>query len=317
MAGDSARRASGHAAAAGPGVCGLTLWGTAARRVLTAPEGATVIAVFERSLYLENGRGLACLGPPAIGPGPLNAVCADATDWAALGVTAGVRARRDGDIVRLGAGPAFSIAGAVRWYPPAPPESWDAGTIARNLEALAAAARLGAPAAGFGRLIPDLACGAGAPTGGGEADPFFAAGRIGAAALVTWLADALGAGRRVPPNAAEGLIGLGPGLTPAGDDLVGGAMVALGAVAKPVLGRLARWALPLARRRTGKISAAHLAAAAAGEGAEALHRAIAALTRPGAPGLGAALTAIGGIGHSSGWDALTGVAAVLGVLARR
>src|SRR5260370_20908868 len=66
--------------------------------------------------------------------------------------------------------------------------------------------------------------------------------------------------------------------------------------------RLAAWALPLAAQRTGAISAAHLACAAAGEGSLALHDLIAALLTPYAPGLAEAVAALAAIGHSSRWD---------------
>lgn len=103
--------------------------------------------------------------------------------------------------------------------------------------------------------------------------------------------------------AAEGLIGLGPGLTPSGDDYLGGVMVALqlrrrGAQAAS----LWRWLEPRLKARTSELSAAHLAAAAAGEAHEALHEVL----------NGAPPERLDGVGHCSGWDAFAGAMAVLG-----
>ena len=108
---------------------------------------------------------------------------------------------------------------------------------------------------------------------------------------------------------AQGLIGLGPGLTPSGDDYLGGVLVALDQFGrKPQAQSLWRWLQPRLSR-TSDISAAHLAAAAAGEGHEALHCCIEALCTltPDWPG---ALGALGAVGHCSGWDSLAGVVAV-------
>ncbi len=96
------------------------------------------------------------------------------------------------------------------------------------------------------------------------------------------------------------LIGLGPGLTPAGDDFVGGAMIALRAFGNGQLAdRIAAWALPLATERTNRISRAHLECAAAGEGHEALHDLLCFFDEP-------SLQRLARVGHTSGLDAAAG-----------
>ena len=103
--------------------------------------------------------------------------------------------------------------------------------------------------------------------------------------------------------AAEGLIGLGPGLTPSGDDYLGGVLVALQLRGRGVhAASLWRWLEPRLAARTSPLSAAHLAAAAAGEAHEALHEVL----NGGAP------ERLDGVGHCSGWDAFAGAMAVLG-----
>lgn len=101
----------------------------------------------------------------------------------------------------------------------------------------------------------------------------------------------------------ESIIGLGPGLTPSGDDYLGGALIALRALGRARQAEsLWRWLEPRLASRTSAISAAHLAAAAAGQGHEALHQVLNGLP---------ALQQLDAVGHCSGWDALAGAVAVL------
>lgn len=116
-------------------------------------------------------------------------------------------------------------------------------------------------------------------------------------ALERWLVgNALG-------NEAEQLIGLGPGLTPSGDDYLGGMLVALRLTGRGMQAEgLWRWLQPRLKERTSAISAAHLAAAAAGEAHEALHDVLNGQLD---------LEKLDAVGHCSGWDALAGAVAVL------
>jgi hypothetical protein len=123
-----------------------------------------------------------------------------------------------------------------------------------------------------------------------------------AQAFLAWIA---GTGK--PDNS---LIGLGPGLTPAGDDFVGGAMIALRAFGHADLAdRIAAWALPLARTNTNRISRVHLECAAQGEGHEALHAYLGSFEKKH-------MEALGRIGHSSGLDAAAGALLALELLWR-
>ena len=105
------------------------------------------------------------------------------------------------------------------------------------------------------------------------------------------------------PDEAEGLIGLGPGLTPSGDDYLGGMLVALRLTGRTMQAEgLWRWLQPRLRDRTSAISAAHLTAAAAGQAHEALHQVLNGELE---------LDRLDAVGHTSGWDALAGACAVL------
>jgi hypothetical protein len=117
-------------------------------------------------------------------------------------------------------------------------------------------------------------------------------------ALDDWLRHGLAL-----PDPAAALIGLGPGLTPSGDDYFGGMLVALRALARHAQAdALWRWLQPQLVAGTSAISAAHLEAAAAGEAHEIVHEVLLDPRRA---------QKLDGIGHCSGWDALAGAAAVL------
>jgi hypothetical protein len=109
----------------------------------------------------------------------------------------------------------------------------------------------------------------------------------------------------------ERLIGLGPGLTPSGDDYLGGVLVSL-----RLLGRQAqaealwRWLAPRLIERTSAISAAHLAAAASGQAHEALDACLNAISSIDRVSWDEHLEQLDAVGHCSGWDGLAGAVAV-------
>jgi hypothetical protein len=296
-----------------------TLIGNTARRALVSGASGRVFAVFRRSFYIEIDHGsLVCLGPHGMGAGPLNVLCDlhDQIDWQSRGLCVGVSMRVAGSVLRVGNEIEISLGDAEDWRPVAPPSDW-ARCLPVNLAALADMVSARSPTEGLGCIIPNLIRGVGIETRG---NALLRAAAPGVMALCDWLDTALAAGAGSRYDLADevsGLIGLGPGLTPSGDDFLGGAMVALHAFGRLEIAKsLAGWALPRAESGTGAISRAHLACAAEGEGASALHDTMASLATDGAIGLDDALVAIDAIGHCSGWDALTGAVAVGAALAR-
>jgi hypothetical protein len=116
--------------------------------------------------------------------------------------------------------------------------------------------------------------------------------------------------RSLHEQAPVDLLGLGPGLTPSGDDLLCGALVALHAIRKVDASRdLAAAIGRAAPSATSPLSRAFLQAAAEGHGYEALHTMILALLENRI--FACDLKALSRIGHTSGWDALAGAAIVL------
>jgi hypothetical protein len=270
-----------------------------------------VLARFERSLYLRTSRGeLVCLGFVEIGAGPLNVQCdpGAAPPWHALGIERGAAGRVEGSILLLGR-VRIELGDAICWSPP--PLSGVPWTerLPAGLALIDETARSEAPADGLAPLLDEVS---GRPSRVDSA--LLRAARPGVRCLCERPGSALDcrrgrAGSAADPCAAiRGLVGLGPGLTPSGDDVLAGTLVALrafGAGARAdALGRLA---LDAAREGTGPISRAHLECAAVGEGAEALHGVLSGLAAGTPAGLREAIRGLVRIGHTSGWDALLGL----------
>ena len=110
-------------------------------------------------------------------------------------------------------------------------------------------------------------------------------------------------------EAIAGLLGLGPGLTPSGDDFLIGALAMLDALGeRKIHAALARAVTALAPALTSPLSASFLRAAAGGHVGENLCSAIALVLLGD---VGAAVAAARRIGHASGWDMLAGAAITL------
>ena len=114
------------------------------------------------------------------------------------------------------------------------------------------------------------------------------------------------------PVMAHRLVGLGPGLTPSGDDFWCGVMIALHALGHfEISEKISGVILNQAENRTNKISRAHLECAARGQGAKPLHETISAMGMADKARLSSALRALDRLGHTSGWDSLAGVVCVV------
>ena len=251
--------------------------GRDAEAALSGGGQLAVIAAFARSFYVRDGVGrLACIGGRGLGDGPLNALYSHPLAIPPTGT--------------MLEGARFDLSRLVRWQP-SPAGPWRRDGLRARLAAIAAAGSRGLASA-----IPAIL---GQPFD--SSDPFIAASVGPLLALRDWT------GGPPPPELAQ-LIGLGPGLTPAGDDALGGAAIALRATGRTAQAdRLAVWLEAAAPLATGEIAWAHLRAALRGEGSAALHAALDALAQGEMPDL----AAIDAIGHSSGWDALAGSVAVL------
>src|SRR4029079_8289987 len=114
------------------------------------------------------------------------------------------------------------------------------------------------------------------------------------------------------------LLGLGPGLTPSGDDLLGGALIALRFLQLDQLWA-ELWAIIASQMdaRTHPISRAHLRAAAEGHCAPSLTAFLRAVTTRNIANLLDAIQGVTKLGHTSGWDILAGMVVVLRSFSRK
>lgn len=258
--------------------------GRFAREALASGPGE-VCAVFRRSLYLRFAGGrYACLGDASLGRGPLNARIS------------GRRALGPHDV---GQWMSVSLAGAKLWRPPPLRARAGRGALAGKLAALERAAARQAAREGLGGMIA------------GASSPLIEQARPAIDAFDHWLANT---GAPIP-GLARSLIGLGPGLTPSGDDFLVGLMVGLRATGnRTAAGAVWKWLEPQTATLTSAISGAHLAAAARGEAHEALHACVEALfgagSARGGPRWQHLLLRLDAVGHCSGRDGLAGVVAV-------
>lgn len=267
-----------------------------------------VSAVFNNSFYLESAGHYACIGNLALPAGPLN-VAIEAPgnmDWRAAGLRNHAAWRVSVDTLYLGDRFAIPFGETEIWRPPPIPADWRAGDLRRGRAECLRRAAHRTPVAGLARLVIR------APRR--PPDPVME--KIAAAPVAdlrAWLASAFRDPHAAPCPPSDGigrLVGMGPGLTPSGDDFLAGVLIALSGFGAPAK-RQRLWdaVQPLARDAGNPISMAHLAAAARGLGGAALHDLLAALVRADAAAIAAGIDALDGIGHTSGWDALAGLMA--------
>jgi hypothetical protein len=245
-----------------------------------------VVAALSRSLYLDVGGELVWLGPR------------DATLHGRAIVADEVPALDAGDRVET----SFDLRAAREWRPAPAPTPLASDGARHQARRLAGALARGGRPEGFGALL----------AGGRPAFPLDRAAADARRFLDACAGDDAAGG----PVLAGPLLGLGPGLTPAGDDLVGGAFFA-----KVLVGEAApRWregaaaVRALARGRTHPISAMLLGDLVGGEGHAPLHDVLGALVHADAQAADRAAARLVRIGHSSGWDMLAGVLGALGAL---
>lgn len=280
--------------------------GAIAAELLDAGGEIEVLAAFERSVYLLCQHGIVCIGVPAIGRGPINVLVPDKGQWSggrAFGLHEGIKGvagRR-----QLSIGPDLLIAtqGAPIWT--APPFAIDppADALSRGLAKVRALMRGLVPTDGVSALLFD-------PAGKAARTPTAKAAAPQIDVLTRALPDAIARGEwsEDAQRSALLLLGLGPGLTPSGDDFLGGLMLALTACAKTAL-RDALWETlaPELDDLTVPVSAMHLSAAADGMGAEVVHDLINAMRAGDDPGLAGLLGTVLALGATSGADTIAGI----------
>jgi hypothetical protein len=266
-----------------------------------------VEAVFRSSFYVRFCDGWACIGNDALGRGPLNVPCRGTPqDWRSVvrpGSPASVRCgelRVSGHVIAFHDAPVWT---------PGPGSASTCTSWADGLDLLSRALPAKLPEGGLAALVRQQA------VAGTLVEK---AAWPAAQALARWAALPHEDGTEPPFKAVCALLGLGPGLTPSGDDFLAGFMVALRAVGQ--VGRSSALSQVISENvgLTSPLSAAHLRAAARCGLSEDLDDLLAAILA----GDGAAIEAnVHGLlrasPHHSPWDVLAGITAALRGLVQR
>jgi hypothetical protein len=261
------------------------------------PWQGHVAAVFQRSLLLgAPGGRLVHLhtGPQLVSPFSLRLESTWARVLQAVPLSHGASVRLMGTVIDIAGRVRIELDGAAYYRAPKPPTgAIDAGAVQVALDALTRHER----------------------PGGFEGVP-------GVQTLVTSMQQAVTAGGvELIEAGARGLIGLGPGLTPSGDDFLVGCLRGLWlmspdeAATRDMFARLGARLLPDLKARTTQVGAEFIRYALEGSFAEVLDRAAEALLAPAHPPL---VTAAAGHllaqGDTSGGDTMRGLMACVDAL---
>ena len=280
-------------------------YGQSAHDVLSHQHG-DIYAVFNESIYLRGGDSLCCLGIASLVNGPIN-IRTSLKNLSALGV--GDQWGFQNNSLTLGQFCLCDTGNATLWRPPPKPALFNSGGYHRCIRELEAA------------LL---------------ADHRNDKGHTGATHTLTQqrldhyqllLARSLLSSVNVDyyaiPADLIGLLGCGDGLTPAGDDILLGALITAIHFEQPRLYKpLTKWLMRHATERTNQISSAHLMNATQGQAIETVHTLLNALThhinnpdsatkRPSTESLQKAIRDLLHHGQSSGYYTIAGVLQVL------
>lgn len=282
---------------------------TVPRRIAHAGIDALhVQSVYRSVVNISTADGLLTVASPETGGLP-NGIVADlGPDWRAIDLQPGMVVHASDANIRVpDAGLDIKLDAARRWSPRFQSSAEVADVVTarwrRRTGATRTIARARASATGFGSLL--------------QADmPHDPVGILDVARpIVAGLIVALETGdRSAAAKVATGLIGLGPGLTPSGDDVLVGIEAALHALDRPSAGFLAL-AMGDVEQRTTALAATLLRHAAAGEFAERLHTLLAALLGSDDETIATAIDRAAAWGATSGMDCLLGVLIGLDVAA--
>jgi len=283
----------------------VQLSGCIASRTLKESTNGRVAAVFRSSFYVETDAGFVCIGNESLEPSPLSLVtkAPAGTDWSASGLRRNAKIHLSREAISVGNRFLFLLCGAVGWSPAPIPKSWNIIDLERGLNSFRDASLSHLPEEGLGRFLM--------PGFSPEADEAVSrTAQIPIAKAQRWLVAAMWCPNKGGQDLrwVYPLIGLGPGLTPSGDDFIGGVMIALHSLGEAgACERLWVQAHRCAKQASNPISRVHLCAASQGQAGAGVHRALAAIMEGQEQAICESLAGIGRIGHTSGWDAMAGV----------
>ncbi len=266
-------------------------------------------AIFSSVFYLSLETGLLCVTRADVDPGPFSVMTSAPrhTDFRTFGLAVNQMAQLEDRRIVVSGWLEVDLSAAEQWSPDPCPEFPDPLLIARGLGRLRQCLPSDIIGTGLGGYLVEGYCAEDGDRVGLAAKAPILAAREFVAMVVS--------GKQSHCEWAKRLIGLGPGLTPSGDDFLGGLLIALHVLGAHDAARSLWTAIRAdARAATNPISFAFLSAAAKGRGGASLHTTIAAIMTGDDPTAG--LARLMRLGHSSGWDALVGVATVLEAFTR-
>jgi hypothetical protein len=283
--------------------------GCVATGALKCRHSGRVSAVFDTSFYVELETGMVCIGTGNVGASPLNLVTTapETINWPDSGLRLNAKVGIDKERIRIGNQFSFLTKNAVEWSPGSAPTKWSREGLATGVAALRAVCGGFVPEEGLGGFILP------------ERRPFKRQSICGmaetpVAGLCRWLEVSLREFDQLilkDLRWVHPLSGLGPGLTPSGDDFLGGMMIALRYLKHEKLSNhLWRPVRQCAIDTGNSISLAHLTAASQGLGHGAIHTSLAAILVGDRKRIAASASAIDSVGHTSGWDILAGATTV-------
>lgn len=280
-------------------------------------ETGYVHSVFNQVINLAfPGRGLVSVSTSAISNSPTNIVTnlKDHCGWPELGINAGTEVVTTGKLLCLGP-VSVDLSTASLWIPsikhrlaPLPTQE-----IARNILRLGSCADRYLKPHGLSPLLPylnELLAGSCPPAV--HYDPFLRTAATGIACLITSIKSG---DLSVLCQQSKQLIGLGPGLTPSGDDLLAGLMAGMAFTEKaasltppPVPVELINDAIvSQSEGRTNDISRQLLEFSARGEVTETMEAVILAVLQGPEDQLEQSAVRLLNVGASSGADQLLGI----------
>ena len=280
--------------------------GPMARSTLDEAMSGEVCAVFARTFYVRTECGLLCVGAGDMYDGPLTLVtnAPETTNWQASGVRVRQHVVLRSRDIAVGLGLVIAWGEVTEWMPPRAP-AIDAGMTSKGIARLRAKVVDRLPMSGLAEFVVASNLNIGSSLAVVAEGPVR---RIRAALSVAL------SGRRLfqpAPSDVAALVGLGPGLTPSGDDFLGGMMVGLHAVHQDAFAQdLWRIINDCNENAVNIVSWAHLRAAADGMAADGILR-LACVIGSGGNIDDEILTAVDRIGHTSGWDVVAGLVIAL------
>ncbi|MEM8971901.1 MAG: DUF2877 domain-containing protein [Pseudomonadota bacterium] len=268
--------------------------GVAGSNLIARGGRGAVVAVFDSSFYFDVDGTLACVVRADVPDGPMHLVLDVPTSlsWKSVGLEVGATVRIADRFVVVDRAFRFDATFMNVWRPETQRGTWTRASLNRGIRALK-------------QIINS---------------------RLSAISLSDTLVHAYGGANVVRSLAAicnehfelEGsdgdlkalsaLIGFGNGLTPSGDDFLGGFMIALH-VAGYFEACAAVWSIigPVAEKTTNRVSFGHLSHASQGRTIEPLHTLAIAALGGRQEEISNLTDEIDRVGHSSGWDIVAGM----------